>query len=422
MCTTFSVLPKNGSERSYTARNMDWPVDMKSEVWFVPRARPAPVQAVEENGEYLDLYRLKRWTNQYAFFALNGEAQHDGNMLGIFNDGMNEAGLSASALFLNEGKFECGPPPEDEKGPAPIRDDLIDVATLIEYLLGQFDSVASLVDALVSESSSFPTVTANASLVGLLVDDPKPIKVGDKEVYPCPIHFRVCDRSGDSAVLEWLDGDLHLYHQSYNKDKGPVGPLRDGVANVLTNSPPYAWHLENLGWHSWLALSDRPYPDKVTLPNGYVIRPGAANLGLQGLPSDLSSPTRFLRAAALSTLTSKRFAQKDYFPDEESRINHLFSLAQILAIPKSYRHDLPKKDPSQLTDGRTLWSTVHDHEGAVLYVQSYERKLLLRFDFENYAGEPAQTCCAVDDPELAPYWRDVLPASKDRPVESPAAG
>jgi hypothetical protein len=70
-----------------------------------------------------------------------------------------------------------------------------------------------------------------------------------------------------------------------------------------------------------------------------------------------------------------------------------------------------------------VWTVVHDHLGGsesgknnqkrnrALYVQSYERKLILRFCFKDYEKVPAvMECGEIDDKDRWGYWVNVPPS------------
>ncbi len=94
------------------------------------------------------------------------------------------------------------------------------------------------------------------------------------------LHWTFCDRTGESIVVE-PDGDgLHIYRRT-------IG--------VMTNSPSYSWHRLNL--LNYAGLRDLDY-DAVQLC-GDSIPQCFSGSGMQGLPGDFSSPSRFVRLAML---------------------------------------------------------------------------------------------------------------------------
>lgn len=93
---------------------------------------------------------------------------------------------------------------------------------------------------------------------------------------PTPLHWMLADRTGALTVEAEADG-LHLY-------ENPVG--------VLTNEPPFPTQLLHLA--DYMALSPAP-PENTLIPE-VALPYSSRGMGALGLPGDLSSPSRFVRA------------------------------------------------------------------------------------------------------------------------------
>ena len=95
-----------------------------------------------------------------------------------------------------------------------------------------------------------------------------------------PIYVTVHDGAGNSGVVEHVAGAL---------------TMTDHSARVLTNAPEFSWHPGILA-----VLRSLPMPVRNLLPasrSGHQLCPWSTGSGMNGLPGDLSSPSRFLRAA-----------------------------------------------------------------------------------------------------------------------------
>ena len=71
-----------------------------------------------------------------------------------------------------------------------------------------------------------------------------------------PLHWIISDQTGKSMILEYTNTGMHLVDN-------PVG--------VMTNSPSFSWHLNNLGNYGQLQPTetpDRQYGAYVTKSNG----------------------------------------------------------------------------------------------------------------------------------------------------------
>ncbi len=114
-----------------------------------------------------------------------------------------------------------------------------------------------------------------------------------------PMHWHIADREGSLVVEPMADG-LKLY---------------DAPMGVLANNPPFPWHMINLSRYAHLHES-------------FVTQPGAQSLGESelGLPGDLSSPSRMVRAALLSAgLLAESESQR--------RVASAFQVMAAVAMP-----------------------------------------------------------------------------------------
>ena len=103
---------------------------------------------------------------------------------------------------------------------------------------------------------------------------------------PLPIHYALFDRSGAGIVIEWISGKTEVYDN-------PVG--------VMTNNPPFPWHLQNMSNYSYLTNIDK---NSATFGKLNVAAfDGGANMAT--LPGVETSSGRFVKAAYYSTFADK---------------------------------------------------------------------------------------------------------------------
>eukprot|EP00927_Polykrikos_kofoidii_P063104 TRINITY_DN57928_c0_g1_i1.p1 TRINITY_DN57928_c0_g1~~TRINITY_DN57928_c0_g1_i1.p1 ORF type:complete len:458 (+),score=45.96 TRINITY_DN57928_c0_g1_i1:83-1375(+) len=185
---------------------------------------------------------------------------------------MNEKGLVVGHHLLKLSVYEEPVPPEAG----------ICARDVEQWMLGSFASVRDL--ATVLQSSTRPRIVADpAGLPEDLVIEPR-----------C---WGVVDSTGEAVVVEFVKGGLRIHNNT-------VG--------VLTNDPPWDWHVSNLNnyaalQHTWyqtnnvglgLPVSDAWYPWET---NAYdadppvVPAPIGHGLNLMGLPGDASAASRFVR-------------------------------------------------------------------------------------------------------------------------------
>ena len=165
----------------YAGRTMDWAEETGTDLW----AFPAGMKRDGGVGE-----RSIAWTSKYGSV-----------MAGFYNvatvDGMNDAGLAGNVLYLAEtdyGDYKTSGKP------------LISIGAWLQYVLDNYATVAEAVDALSKEPFSVvaPVLPNGAAATG---------------------HLAIEDKSGDSAIFEFIGGKLHIHHgKQYT---------------VMTNSPTY---------------------------------------------------------------------------------------------------------------------------------------------------------------------------------------
>ena len=172
-----------------TGRNMDWPDQMQQQLRIYPRGMQRSGMAMEGSA--------MRWVSKYGSMVVT--AFRD-----FIAEGINERGLSVHLLALNESDY--GKRHENIPG--------ISVAMWAQYYLDQFASVKEAVLASYQpgyelESLSLPGTSSKVNL-----------------------HLAIEDASGESAVIEYVDGMPRVHASSGNA--------------TLTNSPIYEFQLENL--------------------------------------------------------------------------------------------------------------------------------------------------------------------------------
>ena len=166
----------------------------------------------------------------------------------LYFDGANEHGLCAAGLsFVGNAKYF---PPSKEKN---------NIASFefIPYILASFKSVDEVKCAL-----------ANLNITDVPFSRDMPTS---------DLHWMIADKSS-SVVVEQTEDGLRVYDN-------PIG--------VLTNNPTFPFHLQNLA--NYLNLTSKEpenrFSDKVELKRY------SRGMGAIGLPGDLSSTSRFVRAA-----------------------------------------------------------------------------------------------------------------------------
>ncbi len=193
----------------------------------------------------------------------------------LYYEAANEAGLAMAGLnFPGNAHYTA---------PAPGRDNVASFE-LIPWVLGQCASAHQ----------------AQALLNRLCLTD-TPFQV---DLPPAPLHWLVADRE-QALVVEQTREGMRVY---------------PNPAMVLTNNPIFPTQMWNL--NRYLNLT-REEPDNRFAP-ALELAPDCLGMGAVGLPGDLSSPARFVRAA---------FARFNATPGrtEQERVTQFFHLLDTVA-------------------------------------------------------------------------------------------
>ena len=119
-----------------------------------------------------------------------------------------------------------------------------------------------------------------------------------------PLHWIISDREASITVEPREDG-LHIY---------------ENEIGILTNSPPFDYHIHNLSNYMNLTASE----PRNRFSNKVSIRPYSHGMGAIGLPGDLSSASRFIRAA----FTKLNSVTDDYEDESVSQFFHILSAVE----------------------------------------------------------------------------------------------
>ena len=166
----------------------------------------------------------------------------------LYFDAMNEKGLAMAGLLF-EGNAVYHAPVSGK--------DNIPSWAFIPWVLGQCETVVEA--EILLETLNLTDIPFSESLP------------------PSPLHWMIADRERSIVVESMADG-LHVY-------ENPVG--------VLTNNPPFPFHLQNLNQYLNLTVEE---PEN-RFSEALSLQPFSRGMGAMGLPGDWSSSSRFVRAA-----------------------------------------------------------------------------------------------------------------------------
>lgn len=293
-CTRFVYL--GSGDQVITGRSMDWKTDVGTNLWVFPRGMKRSGEAGPNSVE---------WTAKYGSVIASG---YDVST----TDGMNEAGLVANVLWLVESSY----PAYDGKGPG------LTIAAWAQYVLDNFATVQEAVDTLAKEPFT-------------IVTDSVP---GEDRL--ATLHLSLSDATGDSAIVEYIDGKQVIHHS------------RD--YQVMTNSPIF---------EEQLAL------------NSYWQQIG----GTVMLPGTNRAADRFARASFYVNAIPKS-------EEPVEAIASVFSVIRNVSVPFGIT------TPDQPNISSTRWRTVADQKRKLYFFESALTPNifwadLTRFDFSEETGK-----------------------------------
>ncbi len=216
----------------YFGRNLDFEHGFGESVVVTPRKYP---------------FLFRKATTMGSHYAIIGMAVVDKGYP-LYFDGTNEKGLSMAGLYF---------PGNAVYLPEKPGMDNITPFEFIPWILGDCENISQVRNKL-----------KKLNLVNIPYSEKFPLS---------PLHWIIADRDRSIVVEPTADG-IKIF-------KNPVG--------VLTNNPPFDFHLHNLT--GYLNLT-REEPESRFSQN-YQLTPYSRGMGAIGLPGDLSSPSRFVRAA-----------------------------------------------------------------------------------------------------------------------------
>lgn len=255
-----------------TGRTMDWREDIMSNLYVLPRG-------VKRAG-YNQAPTL-HWTSKYG--SVIATAYDMGTA-----DGMNEKGLVANMLYLSETVYTR----KNDNRP------VMGIGIWTQYVLDNFATVREAVDELKKET--------------FRIDAPN-LPNGA----PTTLHMSISDATGNSAILEYINGKLMIYEGKEYQ--------------VMTNSPQYNLQLAVNDY--WKGIN-----------------------GLQMLPGTNRSSDRFVRASF-------------YIKAIPQTSNPEIAIPSVLSVMRNVSVPFGITTPSQPDISTTRWRSIADQKNKVYYFE-----------------------------------------------------
>lgn len=178
-------------------------------------------------------------------------------------------------------------------------------------------------------------------------------------------------------VAKSFKEDLPLSYLHYlisDKDKSIVlEPDKEGIKiydnlyEVLTNNPPFPFHLENVKQYG--NLSNKYYLNNLTSKSD--LKPFCIGLNAHGLPGDFSSPSRFIKTLYLKEKVEENLTSEDEL------INEAFHIFENVSVIKGSA--LTSENKSEIT----IYTSVLDLFNFAYYYKTYEDLSVKSVAFKN---------------------------------------
>lgn len=259
---------------------------------------------------------FRRAASQHTHYAMIGMATVERGYP-LYYEATNEKGLSIASLNF-PGYAHYGEERADKEN--------VSAFELIPFILGQCSTAAQAEKLL-----------ERTYLAAIPFSDELPLT---------PLHFMICDRER-AIVAEPVKSGLRLF---------------DNPAGVLTNSPPFDMQMANLS--NYMALS--PYAPQNAFAPAVRLEPCSRGMGAIGLPGDLSSGSRFVRAAYMR-------AHSLCGNTEHESVSQFF---HILSSVRHVRGSVIVDDKPEIT----LYSSCCNTDRGIYYYTTYENSRICAVD------------------------------------------
>jgi choloylglycine hydrolase len=250
----------------------------------------------------------KEWTSIYGSFVVSVFGQPE-----AVADGMNEKGLAVHCLYLHGTQYELR-----NSKPA------VNYAVFLQYILDN---------------------AANVSEAVALLNDIQVVPVELKERM-WPLHYSFEDASGDSAIIEWVNGEMKVYH--------------DKKHTVMANEPAFDVQLNSLPRYAYFG-------------------------GKLPLPGDVDSGSRFVRASAFL----KTLPKPETLPVAKQALR---SAIRSVAVPKG-AEDTSGTDATDTWE--TLWVTSYDLTNLTMGFDHYLYGKKVELKFKDYDFSKGASVVAI---------------------------
>lgn len=296
-CTVLAITDKNGNV--YQGRANEFPYQQPDSLTYWPAG--TRIESVTPDGKQGMTFNTK-----YGILTTNLKGMTPNAKQETVHEGANDQGMSITANFYTLNTETSITAPASKT---------LSVVDFPTWALGNFQTIEQLKKAIQNKEAEvwLPRIAAYGNLI-------------------TPVHYAIYDKTGGAVVVEWNGGKMEIY---------------DNKIGVMTNEPPFPWHVENMNNFAYLNNVDKN-AGKFNKLNVTAYDSGGA---LASLPSPNTTVGRFVKAAYYAN-----FAEKASTPDEA-----LLTLGHVMNNfdrPKGITVDNPNAANAAMgAAGRTSEST-----------------------------------------------------------------
>jgi len=301
---------------------MDWSEDMQAQLYLMPKNI--------SKKSYINDTKSFSWISKYSSVGVSCYGKNS-------VDGMNEAGLVMNVLYLAEADYGTD---------SSINS--LSISQYGEFILDNFSSVSEAIDYLSKNKLRLiPFCLPNGRNTS--------------------IHVSLSDKSGDSAILEYIDGKLVI-----NNSKDYI---------VMTNSPKFS--------------------EQLTLSNYW------KNIdGTKFLPGSITSEDRFVRSTFLLNAIPKTLCN-NYIESLNKKTLDEQIFFSVLGVIRAVSLPLREIDPEKPNISATIFRTLSDSKNRKYYFESATCGSMFWIDFDKIDFDSLDTYKIIDGIQHTPYFGDI---------------
>lgn len=331
-CTVLAISDANGNV--YQGRTNEFAGQQPDSLMYYPAG--TRIESMTPDGA-----QGKTFNTKFAILSVTLSDLVPNAKQGTLHEAVNDQGLTITTNAL----MEFNPPV-----PTAPADRILAATDVGTWALGNFSTVQQVKQAIESKEVDIwlPRIPSMANLYA-------------------PLHYALFDKTGGAIVIEFTNGKTEVY---------------DNPVRVLTNDPPFPWHLTNMNNYAYLTNIDKNKGQFNNLPVA-ATDSGGAQAGLPGIETSVG---RFVKAAYYSN-----FVDKAKTPDQA-----LITLSHVMNNfdrPKGISSDLPGTASKaeafaagKISTEATYFTVMNDLSRGHFYIRTINGINFSKFDIKKLSG------------------------------------